>query len=256
MIEMALTGLAAGLGLMTLVWLLSLIQRDASIVDVFWGLGFILVGWVYFVLGSGDTPRQLLVPSLVTLWGLRLAIYIGWRNWGEAEDYRYRAMRDKYGKWFPLLSLGIVFWLQGVLLWVIAAPLYQVQRVTSPLAWVDALALVLFAVGLFFEAVGDWQMARFKADPDNKGKVMDSGLWRYTRHPNYFGDACVWWGLGLFALATPGSWWTLVGPALMTFLLMRVSGVALLEKGLSSSKPGYAEYVRRTNAFFPGPPGD
>jgi len=254
--ETSLLGLGAALALMTLVWLASLPKRDASIIDIFWGPGFALLAWLYFWQGPQAGTRQLLVPVLVSLWGLRLALFIAWRNWGQGEDYRYAAMRKQHGTRFPPLSLVIVFWLQAALLWVIAMPLLQIQQTTSTrdIAWLDGLGLALFFVGFTFEAVGDFQMARFKADPANRGKVLDRGLWRYTRHPNYFGDATLWWGLSCFALATPGSAWILLSPILMTFLLLRVSGVALLEKGLSQTKPAYAEYVRRTSPFFPRRP--
>jgi steroid 5-alpha reductase family enzyme len=254
--EVALFGLAPVIGLMTLVWAASLLKRDASIIDVFWGLGFVGLAWFYYLQGPGAVFRQLLVPLLVTLWGLRLSAYILWRNWGQPEDYRYAAMREKQGARFPVWSLFTVFWLQALLLWVIAMPLLQVQLESRSenLGWLDALGSTLFTIGLFFESVGDYQMSRFKADPTNRGKVLDSGLWRYTRHPNYFGDACVWWGLSLIALATPGSLWILFSPALMTVLLLRVSGVALLEKGLGKTKPAYREYVRKTSAFLPRPP--
>ncbi len=257
-VSVALQGLSAAAGLMTVVWLISLLKRDAGIIDIFWGPAFALLAWVYWAAGTGDGVRRLLVPILVTVWALRLAVYILWRNRGGGEDYRYAAMRQKHGRWFAPLSLVIVFWLQAALAWLIGMPLLQVQRATAPVAlgWLDLLGLVLFATGLFFEAVGDFQLARFKADPANRGKVMDRGLWRYTRHPNYFGDAALWWGLTCFALATEGSAWVLFSPALMTFLLLKVSGVALLEKGLGSTKPGYEEYVRRTSAFLPLPPRD
>jgi steroid 5-alpha reductase family enzyme len=255
-VSIALEGLAAAAGLMSLIWLVSLPKRDAGIIDIFWGPAFALLAWLYWAAGPSTTDRQVLVPVLVTIWALRLSIYILWRNRGGGEDYRYAAMRDKYGRWFAPLSLVIVFWLQAVLAWLIGMPLLQVQRAAAPagLGWLDLLGLALFVVGLFFEAVGDFQLARFKADPANRGKVMDRGLWRYTRHPNYFGDAALWWGLTCFALATPGSAWVLFSPVLMTFLLLKVSGVALLEKGLDRTKPGYEEYVRRTSAFLPRPP--
>ena len=257
-IALALPGLVAALGLTTLVWLSSLIKRDVSIVDIFWSLGFVMLAWFYRSQVPLESLRQTLVPILVTVWGLRLSLYILWRNWGQGEDYRYAAMREKWGQSFPLLSLPIVFWLQGVLFWIIAAPLLQVQASRSPAeaTWLDVLGFVLFAIGFYFESVGDYQLARFKADPANRGKVMDRGLWRYTRHPNYFGDATLWWGFGCFALATTGSLWTLVGPIVMTFLIVKVSGVALLEKGLGDTKPKYREYVRRTSAFIPWPPRD
>ena len=244
--------LGVALAMTTLVWLLSLAKRDASIIDVFWGLGFVLLGWVYFAAGDGQALRQPLVAGLVTLWGVRLSLHILWRNWGHGEDYRYREMREKNPGAFPLRSLLTVFWLQALLFWAISMPLYQVQRRSEPLGLtlLDLLALALFVLGFGFEAGGDWQLARFKRDPANRGRVMNQGLWRYTRHPNYFGDAVVWWSFFCFAAAT-GGWWALVSPVLMTVLLMRVSGVTLLEKKLEQTKPAYREYAESTNAFFP-----
>ena len=245
--------LGVALAMTTLLWLVSLAKRDASIIDVFWGMGFVLLGWVYFAAGDGQALRQPLVAGLVTVWGVRLSLHILWRNWGHGEDYRYREMREKNPKAFPLRSLLTVFWLQALLFWAISMPLYQVQRRSEPLALtpLDLVALALFLLGFMFEAGGDWQLARFKRDPANRGKVMNRGLWRYTRHPNYFGDAVVWWSFFCFAAATPGGWWTLFSPVLMTLLLMRVSGVTLLEKKLEQTKPAYREYAERTNAFFP-----
>jgi steroid 5-alpha reductase family enzyme len=237
----------------TLVWLLSLVKRDASIIDVFWGFGFAVLGFVYYVGAEGRSPRGYLVLGLVILWGLRLSAHILWRNWGRGEDYRYREMRERNPATFPVRSLLTVFWLQALLLWAISTPLYQAQRRPDP-AWLtasDVLGLALVLVGLAFEAGGDVQLARFKRDPANRGQVMDRGLWRYTRHPNYFGDALLWWGFFCFAAATPGGWWTLYSPVLMTLLLMRVSGVTLLERRLQQTKPAYRDYAERTNAFFP-----
>ncbi len=252
-LSIALTALAAVVGLMTVVWVASVIERDASIIDVFWGLGFVMAACIYFYLTEPTTLRRYFVVGLVTIWGLRLSLYILWRNWGKGEDYRYRAMRAKNPRLFPWLSLVTVFWLQAVLLWVISIPLLQAQRAARPagLTWLDFLGLAFFVVGFVFEAGGDWQLARFKSDPANKGRVLDRGFWRYTRHPNYFGDAMVWWGFFLFAAATPGSLWTIYSPMVMTLLLMRVSGVTLLEKSLKDTKPGYRDYIRRTSAFFP-----
>ena len=253
---LAWPGLAVAVGLTTAVWLASLAKRDASMIDIFWGLGFVTLAWFYRSRVPVDSFRQTLVPLLVTLWGLRLSIYILWRNRGHGEDYRYAAMREKWGAAFPLWSLVIVFWLQGFLFWVVGMPLLQVQvsRQSSGWSWLDLLGLTLFAIGFFFEAVGDFQLARFKANPANKGEVMDRGLWRYSRHPNYFGDATLWWGFGCFALSTPASSWTLVSPLLMNLLIVKVSGVALLERGLGDTKPKYRDYVHRTSAFFPWPP--
>lgn len=249
----ALTALAAVILMMTIVWLFSLWKRDASIIDIFWGLGFVLAAWIYFWMSEASITRKYLVIALVTLWGLRLSLYILWRNWGSGEDYRYQAMRAKDPQGFPLRSLYTVFWLQAILLWAISMPLLQAQRATTPtgLVWLDLLGLVFFVIGFVFEAGGDWQLARFKAEPANRGKVLEHGFWRYTRHPNYFGDAMVWWGFFFFVAATPGSLWTIYSPIVVTFLLLRVSGVALLEKGLKESRPAYQDYVERTSAFFP-----
>jgi steroid 5-alpha reductase family enzyme len=249
------TGLVVVLALMTLVWLASLVKRDAGIVDVFWGLGFGVVGWVYYSMSKGQTPRGGLVVALLTVWALRLSLYILWRNWGQGEDYRYQEMRARHRTSFPLWSLVFVFWLQGILLWVVSLPLYQAQA-PEPVSLqpLDLLGLVLFLAGFVFEAGGDWQLARFKADPANRGQVMDRGFWRYTRHPNYFGDAVVWWSFFCFAAATPGGAWTVLSPILMTVLLMRVSGVTLLEKRLGETKPAYRRYAEETSAFFPWPP--
>ncbi|MEO1576963.1 MAG: DUF1295 domain-containing protein, partial [Pseudomonadota bacterium] len=197
--------------------------------------------------------RSWLVVGLVLVWALRLSIYITARNWGHEEDYRYQAMREKRGPSFAYTSLVIVFLLQAVIAWVVSLPLLGVALSTSPLGPLDALGVLVFLVGLYFEAVGDWQLSRFKANPDNKGKVMDRGLWRYTRHPNYFGDFTLWWGLYLIALAG-GAWWAFPGPIIMSFFLLKVSGVAMLEKDIGERRPKYADYIERTNAFFPGPP--
>jgi len=250
---MALEGLGVILTALTLVWVLSVKLRDASIVDVCWGLGFVLLAWLYGLRSPTMTARSWLVAALVTLWGIRLSLHIFRRNHGTGEDPRYRAMRDANGRAFWWRSLYTVFWLQGLILWFVALPLLVAVSATQPttLTAVDGLGVVLFAVGFAFEVVGDHQLERFKADPANRGQVMDRGLWRYTRHPNYFGDATLWWGLYAIAAATPGGWLTVLSPALMTFLLIRVSGVTLLERGLQASKPGYRAYISRTPAFFP-----
>lgn len=239
------------LGVMGLLWLVSLAVKDSSIVDLFWGLGFVLVAWLA-VWRVGWSPRGALVVGLVTAWGVRLAGYLAWRNLGKGEDPRYQAMRRAHGAAWWWKSLFVVFGLQGALLWLVSLPLQlAVARGGTP-GVVDVVATLVFGVGLTFEAVGDWQLARFKAKPENRGRVMDLGLWRYTRHPNYFGDFLVWWGLYGVALAA-GAWWTVPSPLVMSFLLMRVSGVTLLEKTLKA-RPGYEDYVRRTSAFFPRPP--
>jgi steroid 5-alpha reductase family enzyme len=203
-----------------------------------------------------DNPRSSLQLALVTLWGLRLGIYLLNRNWGKDEDYRYAAMRRRVGPSYSWKSIYLVFGFQGVLILSVSLPIQAVQGLPSPtpLGPIDALASVLFGIGFFFEAVGDHQLTRFKANSENEGKVMDRGVWAWTRHPNYFGDALQWWALGLFALSVPGAAWTLVGPALMTFLLLRISGVHLLERGLRKRKPDYKAYAARTPSFIPRPP--
>jgi steroid 5-alpha reductase family enzyme len=240
------------LGLMTLLWLASLPLKNSSIVDIFWGTGFVIANWVYFALTPDGFPlRKWLIGILITIWGLRLSLYILWRNWGKPEDFRYRAWREKAGSNWWWHSFVRVFLLQGILLWLISTPLLAAQRSAKPahLLPLDVLGVVVWAIGFFFESVGDFQLACFKANPANKRKVMDWGVWRYTRHPNYFGDSSQWWGYYLIS-AVAGGWWTVFSPILMTLLLLRVSGVALLEKALES-RPGYKEYIERTSAFIP-----
>lgn len=242
--------------LMLAVWMLSLTKKDASIVDIFWGLGFVAIAVVCYLIADGYAGRKLLVTLLTALWGIRLSAYILWRNAGKGEDFRYRAMRARHGQRFPLVSLYTVFGLQGLLIWIISMPLQlaEISREPTRLTWLDWSGALLWLTGFLFESVGDLQLARFKSDPKNDGKVMDRGLWRCTRHPNYFGDALLWWGFFLIALSTPAGVWTAISPLIMTGLLMKVSGVELLEKTLTKTKPEYREYVRRTSAFFPWPP--
>ena len=248
-----LIGLAVILAAQTAVWALSLRRRDAGVADVSWGLGFVLLAWIYCLLSPALTPRSWLVAGLVTVWGARLSWHIFRRNHGRGEDPRYQAMRASHGHAFWWRSLFTVFWLQGAILWFVALPVLAAIRAARPatLTGIDGLGVLLFAVGFSFEVVGDRQLRRFRGDPANRGRVLDRGLWRYTRHPNYFGDAALWWGLYVIAAATPGGWLTVLSPALMTLLLVRVSGVTLLERSLITSKPGYRAYIARTPAFFP-----
>ena len=240
--------------LMLATWVVSVIVDDASIVDVVWGLGFVVATWAAYFASPIDTTtdRSLLMLILVTVWGLRLTGYLAWRNVGKGEDRRYQQMRKKSPDSFWLKSLFTVFALQALLMWIVAVPAVVTQGSEGTLFWLDYLGTGIWIVGLFFETVGDLQLARFKSRPDSKGQVMERGLWRYTRHPNYFGDFCVWWGIYLVALAG-GSWWAIVSPLLMTALLMRFSGVGLLERTITRRRPEYEEYIRTTNAFFPGP---
>jgi steroid 5-alpha reductase family enzyme len=257
MAELDLGAWLAGLGMLvaivTVTWFASLLRRNASIVDSVWSILFVVAGWTYAAtVVAPPGARRTLVLTLVTAWGLRLAGHITWRNWGHGEDPRYQSMRRRQGPTFPVKSLVTVFLLQGLLAWVVSLPLLVGVDGSDDLGVLAGLGVAVWLVGFTFEAVGDVQLARFKADPGTAGAVMDQGLWRYTRHPNYFGDATQWWGLWLIA-AEAGGWWTAIGPALMTFLLLRVSGVALLERRMGRSKPAYADYVARTNAFLPGP---
>ncbi len=239
--------------LSTVMWLISIPLKNASIVDVFWGIGFVVVCAFYFFNTEGFDSRKILLLTLVAFWGLRLSIYIGWRNYGKGEDFRYQQFRKNYGAerywWFSFFQ---VFLLQGVLIWLISAPLLAVQFYSAdqPFGWLDLVALLVWVIGFIFEAGGDFQLAKFKANPANKGKVLNTGFWRYTRHPNYFGDATVWWGYGLFSLAV-GSFWPVFGPVLMTALIIKVSGVAMLERTLKNTKPKYKKYVQSTSAFIP-----
>ncbi len=253
---MLLSSLLVVMATLTCLWLLSLTRRDASIVDPFWGTGFVLVTW--FTLASTPPARAVerswLLVTLTTIWGLRLSLYLLWRNWGHAEDRRYRAMREHHGMRFWWVSLLTVFLLQGLILWLVSLPI-QAALMTAPalpLGWLDLTGVGFWSTGLFFEAVGDFQMARFQADPQNAGRVMDRGLWRLTRHPNYFGDFCVWWGLYLIA-ASGGAAWTIFSPLLMSFLLLKISGVTLLEKTITGRRPEYLAYQTRTSSFFPWP---
>jgi len=241
------------LALMLVLWGISLWLKNSSIVDIFWGTGFVISAWFYFfITPTGYLLQKLLVAVLVTIWGLRLSVHILLRNWGKPEDFRYQKWRSESGASWWIASLGKVFLLQGLLMWLISIPILASQYFLfiASFVWLDVVAVIVWLVGFFFEASGDAQLARFRANPANRGKLLDSGVWHYTRHPNYFGDAAQWWAFYLLALAT-GTWWAIISPILMTLFLIKVSGVALLEKTLVDSKPGYKEYVASTSAFIP-----
>ena len=239
--------------IVTLLWIWSVRITNASIVDIFWGAGFVVVNTFYVFHLEKIEPRNLLVSVLVLIWGLRLTMYLAYRNIGKGEDYRYQEFRKNYGEkrywWFSYFQ---VFLLQGVLILIISLPLFGVHYSGSsaPLFWLDYLAILTCAIGFIFEAGGDYQLYRFKKNQKNKGKVLNTGFWKYTRHPNYFGDVLVWWSYGLFSIAA-GGYWQVIGAIFMTFLIIKVSGVALLEKTLHNTKPKYKEYVEKTNSFFP-----
>lgn len=239
--------------LVTLLWLLSVVIKNVSIVDLFWGTGFVIINAVYFFSWGGYYIRNILLLALVSLWGLRLSIYLAWRNIGKGEDFRYQEFRRKYGAhryWW--VSYFQTFLLQGALMMFVSLPLLgaHAHTVSNELGWLDYVGIVVFIIGFSFEAGGDLQLALFKKNPNNKGKVLNRGFWKYTRHPNYFGDSAVWWAFALFSISA-GNYWTFIGSIAMTLLLIKVSGVALLEKTLKETKPQYREYIQKTNSFIP-----
>jgi len=256
--------LLAGLAILsfnTLLWLISLRLQNSSIIDPFWSLLFLIAAVIYYDSSkNGFAERKILLLVLLLLWGIRLAGYLLWRSWGKPEDFRYQKWRAEAGSRWWWQSYFKVFVLQGILAWIISIPLLAAQHNSDSSAWpiLDSVAVLVWSIGFFFEAVGDLQLARFRANVENKGKVLNTGLWRYTRHPNYFGEALIWWGYYLLALAA-GGFWTIYAPFIMTGLLLRVSGVALLEKTLVDAKPQYRQYIQTTSAFiprFPKNPGD
>lgn len=239
--------------LVTLLWLLSVIIKNVSIVDVFWGFGFVIVNAFYVFNLEEINPRNWLLLGLVSLWGLRLTIYLAIRNLGKGEDYRYQRFRKNFGEhrywWFSYFQ---VFLLQGSLILIVSLPFLGVHlsKTYGNLFLVDYLAIVIWIIGFSFEAGGDYQLYKFKKNPNNTGKVLQTGFWKYTRHPNYFGDTIVWWSYALFSVAA-GSYWQIIGTVIMTILIIKVSGVTMLEKTLKHSKPKYQEYMKKTNAFIP-----
>jgi steroid 5-alpha reductase family enzyme len=251
-LDIYIQALVVIMSMMTGLWIASIFLKNVSIVDLFWGFGFVVAGWLYFYYSSGYEPRKILLMVFVTIWGLRLSIYLAWRNIGKGEDFRYRQFRNKYGARYWWISYFQTFILQGTLMWLISAPILGAQFNTpnSSLNIFDILGIVCWIIGIIFEAGGDYQLRKFKSNPDNKGKVLDTGLWRYTRHPNYFGDASVWWGYGFLSIAS-GGYLPMIGSFLMTALIIKVSGVALLEKSLKNSKPQYQDYIKKTSPFIP-----
>ena len=248
-----LNGLLAISGFGLLGWLLSLARNNVTHVDSMWSLFFALAAFCYTHFSGESSPRSAIIVTLVSIWALRLCIYLTWRNWGQHEDSRYAVIRKNNSPRFWLTSIYIVFGLQALLAWVISLSLYAAIDSNVALNMLDYLGLALFLFGLTWEILADNQLAKFKANPQNKGRVLDTGVWRYSRHPNYFGECCIWWGFYLFALAT-GAWWAIISPVLMTFLLLKVSGVSLLEQTIVNRRPAYTDYIRTTNAFWPGLP--
>jgi steroid 5-alpha reductase family enzyme len=244
-----------GLGIIVVLalagWAFGTWRRNVTIVDCLWSL-FFLAATLYYVQGRWG-PRQMLITILVAVWALRLSGYLAVRSFGKPEDLRYQKIRRDHEPGFAWKSLYLIFGVQALLAWIISLPLFASAQSSASLGWLDYLGVLMWVVGFGFEAIGDAQLASFKADPGNRGKVMDHGVWRYTRHPNYFGECCLWWGYYVIAVSA-GGWWSIPAPLVMTFLLLKVSGVSLLEKDIGERRPGYAEYIARTPAFFPGLP--
>lgn len=241
-------------GYMTLWFLISLLKRRNDVADVAWGLGFILLAWTsFFLSGSGGT-RGVLAGLLVSIWGFRLAWHIQARHRGKPEDFRYLAWRREWGKWFYARSYAQVYLLQGALLFIVALPVLTINYgPASAPGLSDGLGVGVWLFGFVFESVADAELARFVRDPLNRGKLLRGGLWRYTRHPNYFGEVVQWFGIWLMAIGVPRGWLSVIGPLTITFLILKVSGIPMLEEKMATN-PDFAEYKRRTNVFFPWVP--
>ncbi len=240
---------------MSAVFLIAMEQEDNSIVDIAYGVGFVLVGWSCYLLYGNDHPRQLLLLGLISLWGLRLTVHVALRKQTEqGEDFRYRQWREDWGDNFVWRSFLQIFMLQGAVIYLVALPLLlSFAQPGDALGWLDLFGCMIWLVGFLFETVGDWQLLRFKNNPANHGKIIQHGLWRLTRHPNYFGEAVLWWGVFLVAFGSPLGWFALISPLLIDFLLLKVSGIPMLEAKYQGN-PDFEAYKKRTNAFFPGIP--
>ncbi len=241
------------LTIVTLLWIWSIFIKNVSIVDIFWGFGFVIINTSYVFMTGEINTRKILILILVSIWGLRLAIYLAYRNIGKGEDYRYQEFRKNYGPkrywWFSYFQ---VFLLQGILMMIVSLPLLGINSSNSngSLNTLDYLGVLVWLIGFTFEAGGDFQLACFKKNTNNKGKVLNTGFWKYTRHPNYFGDSTVWLAFAIFSIAA-GSYWQVLGTIVMIILIIKVSGVSLLEKTLKNTKPRYIDYIQKTNSFFP-----
>ena len=252
--QLAAWALLVLLAMSALTWLASLYKRDVSIVDSVWSLFFLgaLLTWWLSPIANG--PRATVTVALVGLWALRLCGYLTWRNWGHPEDRRYQAIRARNQPNYELKSLVIVFALQALLAWWIALPILPVLKSSQPWGWLDSLGATVFITGLILETMADAQMARFKAQPKGKDAVLNTGLWRYSRHPNYFGESVVWWGFYLMALGAGAPLWLVTSPLLINFLLVKVSGVPMLEQDIAERRPAYRDYILSTSSFIPRPP--
>jgi len=253
LLQSSLAGLQLVLLLMVLLWLVSVYLRNVSIIDLFWGPAIAVAATAYWLTADEHSARATLVLVLAWMWALRLGIYLAFRNAGKPEDRRYADMRRRHDPGFWLKSLILVFTLQAVLAWIVSAPLFGAMRGDAPLGLLDYLGVAVFLFGLVWESLADLQLARFLRNRTTKDAVLDTGVWRYSRHPNYFGEFTLWWGLWLIAAAA-GAWWTIIGPLLLSFFLLKVSGVAMLEKDIAERRPAYRDYIAKTSAFIPRPP--
>lgn len=252
-IVLLVSNFAAVAAFMAAGWVISLIRKNAAIADSLWGLGFVLVAWLTFFQTDGFFWRKVILVLPATVWGMRLFFHITIRNLGKGEDPRYAAWRKQYGERFWLVSFYKVFLAQALFLWVIAIGLQygQISETPAYLTWLDAAGLLVWLTGFTMETMADYQLKAFLADPANKGRIMDRGLWRYSRHPNYFGESLVWWGIFLIVLSTPMGFLTIVSPLVITYTLLRLTGVTLMEQTEFSDHPEYQSYIRRTSAFVP-----
>lgn len=239
---------------MNLWFIASLIKKRNDIADIAWGLGFVLLSWASLYISNEFSIRGLIVSILVSIWGLRLTWHIYNRNRGKDEDHRYIAWRKAWGKWFYLRSYFQIYILQGLLLFIIVVPVLFINKNSgNPIYYLDIIGFLMWLLGFIFEVVGDAQLAKFINNTNNKNRLMRSGLWKFTRHPNYFGEVTQWWGLWIIALSVTDGWITIIGPLTITFLILKVSGIPMLEKRMVE-KPEFAEYKRKTSVFFPFPP--
>jgi steroid 5-alpha reductase family enzyme len=244
------------MAIMVLLWLVSIRLGDVSFIDSFWAFGFVIIAGLTFVTTDGSIGRAGLLLVITTVWGLRLSGYLFWRWWREGADGRYVAMQRRFEGNVHLAFLRNVFLLQGLLLWTVSLPIQlgALQAEPARLGLLAEIGSLIALVGIVVEAIADSQLARFKGDARNAGQVLDTGLWRYTRHPNYFGDLCVWWGLFLIAAETSAGRFSILGPVVMTWILLKWSGAVLLERRLKRSRPGYEDYIERTSWLIPRPP--
>ncbi len=239
---------------MTSFFVVSLIKKRNDVADIAWGLGFVMLSWISFFVSPEPAVRNIIVSVLVSIWGFRLAGHIYIRNRGKKEDYRYLEWREKWGSWFYLRSYFQVYILQGLLLYLIVLPVLFINKESgSGLGVLDFIGIFVWSIGFFFESVGDAQLASFLKNPKNRGKLMREGLWKYTRHPNYFGEALLWWGVWIIAFSATESFWLVISPMIITLLVLKVSGVTMLEKKMIEH-PDFADYKKKTSVFIPLPP--